>query len=782
MDMLLECFRAESLSSVSTINFYLHALPILQFLFSANQYFAITVGEDSYICVWHINGALIHKCRQQFGATIWNCDYDEETKTLFTVGSTGNILAYGLQNVLTEAITQSTRSVIILSDIDFQNGKEEYMAKVKFLTQNILVGITNKNRMLYKDIRNRNEKNWHVIDDYAGYKCTVLEVFKDTIAICGYKRLTLFKFRESSCNFEKFYDNEILNGVIRAFNFLAHNKFLICDEGGNCILLNVANTSEKLDFAEKHTIQLSKCKEPWMTTALLIDKEFLVISNRQGNFVLFQWSESSNTFKHADTLKHLHGNLGATLFKLMENTPDVAIFKSAGHDGTLKLIRIDKIQSKLSLVNREIVPIAWIEALKQIDNHELLLGFNDNHFTVWTKYHDFTLQVPCGGGHRCWDYWICEDANHKERINLVFIKNKQVLLHQLELFNKPDTTVNLPTRNMWHVKACNVLECIVNEFDIIIISAGDDNLIKISKFIKLKNELKQMAEIFTHISNIRALKTSQLDENSYLIYSGGGRAQLCITKLNIKTFLVEEMLNFTLKSQNNSPVNSHNNPEIYNIDPETRIMSLDVLSLDCDAYHIFIGCSDGFLRKYHLNSEWEISLLSEVYYGKCILKVHLINEKYLLVAATDAIIRCSNLSLTQVYLNLPHHASGINAFDVHLNENEGEIGILTGGDDQDVVFTKLSFDNSSKKAPQVVETVRFDSLHTAQVTAAQLSPCGRYSYSSGVDQLVFKFNLVTKEIVEEFSTCIADVKGLQLCPNGVVLIYGCGLQICSFKR
>lgn len=719
------------------------------------------MGEDSYFCLWQNNGELLFKRRQQYGATIWNFVYDENTKTIYTIGSIGNLIAYDLKQILHE--TQHPQNDKLLPQVMAED-PAEYIAKVKFLNENQLIGITNQNRLMATKVLEDKDDKWDSIDIQLKFKCTVMEVFDNLIAICGFKHWMLIEWQEESDEFVKLYDAEVLKGVLRAFVFLSKYQYLLCDDKGNCLIVTDSKT-EKQKF-----IELPKCKEPWLTTALLINQEQqLVISNRQGNLLLYKLSEDRINYKLQDTIKHPHGNLGATNLQCLATHESCATIRSSGHDGAIKLFSIDLNDSTIKTCSRQIIPVAWVEHIeKWYGNLDLYLGFNDNHFVAWNREYDFLLQIPCGGGHRCWHFKI---NPHDFYISLVFIKNKRVRYYKLPLVNQE--LIKLPLAKRWHVAPCNIMEILETQRDsTIAITAGDDNLIKLHTLTH--RGLKEVKELHNHISNIRALRVLAINSQEFLIFSGGGRAQLCITKVNNVTFHIEELINYTLKADNKE--NKSN--KSFNFDPETRLMSLDVKALKNNEYHIFIGCSDGFIRKLSFNlSTLHIDLLTQYFYNKCILQIKYIPHKdFVLVAATDGLLKFVDADLNNCIFELSHHASGINGLSVNFNSTTKTLQILTGGDDQAVSYSLISLDEF-----KILTSFHKPYLHTAQVCATALSSNGLYGFTSGVDQNLYKLDLSTGEVLDSFHSCVADIKGVALVNDNICLLYGCGLQIYAFN-
>ncbi|XP_011191052.2 WD repeat-containing protein 6 isoform X2 [Zeugodacus cucurbitae] len=744
---------------------------------------AVTVGEDSHFCIWNNRAELLFKQRIQYGAVIWNFEYDKYTHSLYTVGSTGNLLAYNVEDVLKRK-SELFSTTIIAPDLE----PKEYVTKAKFIESNMLVGITNRNRLmharlLYNEANNTHECGaWHIIDINKNYKCTALEVQDNYIAICGYKRLTLIKYCHES-EFVILFDDDILDGVIRSFHFLNNNSFLISDETGKCLLLEDENLLVRI------AVPLPHCKEPWTTTALRIQmkgiKDYLLVSNRMGNTILFNIDYDTAGCTYLDTIRHLHGPLGATMFRLQEVQKDEIFIQSSGHDGTLRLLCITKESDTIAAHQRTFVPVAWVEQLILIENNEFLLGFNDNHFVIWSHDHDISVQIPCGGGHRSWHYNVTSDAG-KKFVQLVFIKNKELRLHKHKLchiFSKCKKIL----RNQWHTRSCNILSLVeppdnsALHFSTLV-SAGDDNVVKISK-LTTRGRLEQCAELHSHISNVRALKILQVQSDTALIFTGGGRAQLCIALLDLKTFRVQELVSYTLHNQNAPNDKTH----AYRSDPETRIMSCDVVKMNSCIpdnnveYLVFLCCSDGYLRKVHFSESFKVLSEFAFYYGCCPLQVRAFANSYVLIAGTNGKLRLFYMSLVELPIELLHHASGVNAMDIYYEDNTCMLHILTGGDDQSVSYTSLEMHN--KNTFQVKNTFCISNAHSAQVTAAQFTfddetLCG---YTSGLDQVVNKIHLQNPKAEFISYTSISDTKGLRIDNSKRCYVYGCGIQVFKLK-
>uniref|UniRef100_A0A1B0ARY4 tRNA (34-2'-O)-methyltransferase regulator WDR6 n=1 Tax=Glossina palpalis gambiensis TaxID=67801 RepID=A0A1B0ARY4_9MUSC len=732
------------------------------------EIYAVSVGEDSYLCLWLSSGELLFKRHQQYGAVIWNIAYDSDTRTVYTVGSCGNLLAYDLKDLFKQHMK------LLLKPKILSKNTTEYIAKIKFLNEHELLGITSNNRLIKMQSDRRDfadDQKCHVIEETINFKCTVMEIYKDSIALAGYKRLVILLYNEINQQFRRIYDAEILKSVIRSFIFFDSCKYLVCDDQGNCMLMR-----NKI----KCFFDLPKSKEPWLTAGLLLHGEqILLISNRQGHVLLYKYNKEENIYNLKHNLKNVHGNLGATKLMPIFVNESKALVCSSGHKSCLNRILVDFQKYAMKLCTKDNIPVAWVDDVVQIFKHSpILLGFNDNHFVAWSKNYDFLLQIPCGGGHRCWDYVISK--TDEKFITLAFIQNKEVVIYYRRLYNA--ALLLSPTAKKWHTSSCNAAE-IYQQGDLnvnIAITGGEDNLIKIHNICE--KGLKQKFELHNHISNIRTIRAVAVKDYELFIFSGGGRAQLSITRVNVQKNHREELINYTIRNSEQNRKQLTNNK--YNYEPETRLMALDVLKIDDCQYKIYIGCSDGYVRLLYFKASDtpEIQQISQLFYNKCILQLQVIKEENcVIVGCTEGSLKFFNTVLSECIYKIKHHQSGINALAVHHNAATRSVKMLSGGDDQAVCYTELGFSDDNQW--KILNKFSRSIWHTAQVTAACILPNGLYGITGSLDQNIYKINLKNGEILESFHSCIADIKGVSCWhykAKDHFLIYGCGYQVFCF--
>ncbi|XP_017050941.1 uncharacterized protein LOC108094715 [Drosophila ficusphila] len=717
-------------------------------------------GEDSYVCVWSCSGDLLLKRRQHFGAPIWRLGFSEETSTLYSTSSTGNLIGQNLQ----EVVNRSRNIPTMLNSLGSTN---EFVRNIKFLNDNIIVGLSSSNQLYYTRItpNSSSSNNWLIVNDFPTYKRTVLEVFDGVIATCGHRRITIHRFNAETNKFEMLFDGIRMKGTIRSFHFLSKDEYLVSDNLGYCLLLK----SHELSI-DSH-IALFNDREPWITAALLISEKYLLLSNRKGHVMLYHRS-NGNDFLLKDTIKYLHGKMGCNFFKLLSVNKESACVMSGGHEAFLKYLHVSLSDCTLSVSQRESIPLSWLEASPSED---LILGFNDNHIVAWSRQYDVLLQLACGGGNRCWDYRLSSNS-----LSIAYVKQKRVFFYRNSLYNAVGNQIEHIKHNTWHTRNCNTIRLLThkNQSHPFIISAGDDNIIKVTKVID--DSLFQCAELHSHISTVRYLQThmykSEEESSTWFIFSVGGRSQLCISQLNINISNrchTTELCTHTLQYPTLSTTSTI----------EARLMAIDIAQhSEKKNFSIYVAGADGKISLYNWDSEnpSSLDLRTFVDIKRCPLNVQWISSKeMLLITTTNGEVYGFDQSLQSVSVQLQLHVTGINTIDIYVDKNL--LHILSGGDDENIKYTVLNLDNNS-----VEHKSEFSGLHNAQVNALAIH-CPKlttektemFAYTCSIDRQIYRINLKTQQYSRVGYTCISDVKGMLIDENQRMYFYGCGLQIIS---
>lgn len=756
----------------------------------------VSIGEDSNLCLWDESGNRIHRQRMEDGATLWNLDYDESTMTVFVCASNGNVSKFEIGRFL-----EPSQDHLVVRDVT-PDMKDEHPTKVKFCEGGAIVTVTNHNRILLL----RDSQEPEAIDQLREqFKCSILEVSDDRIFVAGNRWLNIYELSDGSpsspkarklshssdkspsvfllkhleldFNLPELVQEEepIQFSIIRSLH-ISRSDVVMCDNNGRCLIYD-----QNVEIL-KSCHRLPKASERWLTSAFRLDSQFLLLADRNGNLYLFDSLQRDPIFK----LPFLHGKLGVTHIQLEEETPEGFFLLTTGHDSNVRSIFLDRTERRLQLYEARKTTVHWIERLTCSGQQKpLVMGFNDSHFVVTrTDQQDVLLEVDCGGGHRYWDFLL----SNGHIGCFVFIQHKRLKLVTANWADSEESRNLLQVpRLCWHTKACNVVKVLRHNGTTTFISGGEDNVLRINRVSPDIGTLLEQPKkhLDCHISSI---KTIQLidhpqDRNKVLILSAGGRAQLCLTALDpAQLHRTKQELSYMLHSSDSDRSRWRKN-RTASFDPETRFMcSVQVES------HVFVGCSDGFLRQFTISRDenaYKAELVHETNYGRCILhmtKLSLGTGTILLTMATDGNVCFWDASnLAEPFYHLKHHASGINGFDLKPLASDGQFLLATGGDDQKVVVTRfhLSTGAQGKISFFRQRSVVGDELHIAQITGVRFSGEATL-WSVGVDQRVIltDFSGWKKMVVlKQLGSCIADVKGLELVPESRSLfVYGCGFE------
>ncbi len=252
-----------------------------------------------------------------------------------------------------------------------------------------------------------------------------------------------------------------------------------------------------------------------------------------------------------------------------------------------------------------------------------------------------------------------------------------------------------------------------------------------------------MAVLRGHVSSVKSLclvaSDAPLGGTVYLV-SAGGRAQLKIWSLTRTSGAEEEELmakeldSFMLLGSDKAvrrpwkATASGMRP-----DPETRFLCIAAVKEFPDGQlRIFVGCSDTALRIFTYNSAAKLVLVSELAWQEhCILQVRhftLLQVGCILVTTTGGwMYGLLLLSMSKqedqsgeprVGGSLQAHQSGINAVDVRTVSGEQGGLVLSGGDDNSLLLTRVSL--TAQRMLHFVPLWRHSAAHAAQITGVKL--------------------------------------------------------------
>ncbi|XP_023245733.1 WD repeat-containing protein 6 [Copidosoma floridanum] len=446
------------------------------------------------------------------------------------------------------------------------------------------------------------------------------------------------------------------------------------------------------------------------------------------------------------------------------------------------------------------MPMDWVSKPLIHGNNYYVLGFKEEDFVIFNvTFNRIFVKIPCGGGHRSWDCVM-----NDKFVKFVYIQKKQVHVVEVpvDVMFVPPILTGIHTKEIYCMK---VLPTPLKTISVLL-SGGEDCTLHVSYVNHETSEseinLKNIQILDGHLSSIRCMSILELtiNENSskHLVFSGGGRAQLKIWEVAVKTNkdgfskedvsckdLLSHMLHGPDKERNKIRIGKE---LMYNADPETRLMDISSMKNpeDGDSILVFVACSDGYLRafRYDINLN-ELKLIHEFSYkNRCILKVHSFvyeTKVFIITLATDGqlnfwIFEMSNntVQIQQIATNerdsVKLHESGINSFDMKCL-NSSVYLLSTGGDDN--CLNLLTFTIKLKEnvpSVQIVSSWHTASTHYAQITGIKMLDDGKL-YSVGADQklVVHKYSCdkskVQVEFLEEHTLSIPDIQGITFCES-----------------
>lgn len=371
---------------------------------------------------------------------------------------------------------------------------------------------------------------------------------------------------------------------------------------------------------------------------------------------------------------------------------------------------------------------------------------------MWSSQQQRSLmQVPCGGGHRSWDFDVTSD------VTLLFIKDKHIYEHRRPLSGVFSSS--LPGRCGGHSKSvCRGRFIGFNEP--LILTGSEDTTMRLSRLEK--RSAQSLTIITKHVSSVRALAVKQLGDRSgtWLSISAGGRAQLSVGLLTlsgqgdqihvIHHDVRTHFLRGWLRRTTNKPwIHCGDHPSLIP-DPETRYMDVDVVDRGDRNFHIITACSDSFIRyislgitlfkllaKFHNVVVYRfyrifslaldgcrLDLFHELsFHNCCVLQVKVVADAYgnsiLFSTGTNGRLAVWNITLLEEDKgiepigSLQVHQSGINSLDCQWVDVDRML-ILTGGDDNALICTQVEISCKRNVLELIDQQKQFP--HAAQIS------------------------------------------------------------------
>ncbi|XP_017754598.1 PREDICTED: WD repeat-containing protein 6 [Eufriesea mexicana] len=780
----------------------------------------ITIGEDSLICNWSLDGKLLKKVCAHHGAAIWSIDISDDNKSIFTGGADGAVHAWPFVNNYIQ------ETVVMPKICAYASPKY-----VSYLSSGNYIIFNEDGTLLMFDRCHNNQQETLYLQKYSTY--CVMEVSLCHSYICFASRdgyITIYKEVAANIKLDQILEEKIMESQILSVQWLENNKLVICGING---VLKIFNFTVTGSIILQSVCILPYSRERWLTAAVLYEG-LLVCGDRAGNMYVFEYEKfipcNEKSVSGMDLMKQkpiqtfvkVHGKIGIQNFIILNSK-----LISAGRDRMLKFYELSKHENTklLNTLHQQKMPMDWISGHLKLSEDILVLGFKEVEFTIYSMFHHrILMRVPCGGGHRSWDCMLLN-----EFITFLYIRNKQVYISDFPLYSFTSPIL----LNGFHTKEIYCINPIlkVDQYNAFI-SGSEDGTIRISYIsnILMKNNYTfQTLSIFNgHISSVRFLTCLNLQSdtlyNKYLIFSGGGRAQIKVWEIDIKiskTFLQSTDIScHDITSHMLYGFDRHRKKQwqkcnsFYNIQPETRYMDVKIYRCNTNLNYVvlFVACADGFVRifLYDINIK-SVSLKAHAKcVDRCITKITVLtyDEKIIvLIMSTDGIARfidftdtvsiiikfpqtkeegsqnCKSISIAKFNL----HQSGINSYDIKIIGKD-EYLLATGGDDNlfNLVHFKIQLLSKEKELYiSLLSKWNTSTAHVAQITGIIFHEKNTI-FSVGMDQQVIMYrydcnNNLSVRILKRIYTFVTDVKGLTSWYNSkdesFICVYGKGFEI-----
>lgn len=758
----------------------------------------ISIGEDALMCAWDFNGTLLNKKKVIQGGGLWCLDHNTEQNIIVTGGSNSGVISH--EGFCNSPVPKS-------SSLNFPD--DRISAKKVILTaRGNIVCITEQGYVMYYDFEIEEWRVKHEISYAKSYLCMAVSLCRQFVALAGIDgQIDIFA---ENCKFDPnlkhFLSQKLIDGKILSVQWAVDRCLVVCDAHGEITLWGSQNEA----CANIAKFTLPKCKERWLTAAALEPnhKKYLLAGDRCGNFHFFQ----KGNLDPVETLSKIHGRMGINSIEFHNGK-----IMTTERDGSIKCFTLVESNNshKLQYLHQIKLPFVWVEHF--VDRQKnIICGFQQANLVVWDiKEQSSVLSVNCGGGHRSWDLtrsWQDFENKTQNIFRFVFIKNSTVQVVQ----SKYQETAFKSILQGFHSKEINDVKIVIpsdkdNTGDkFYIISGGEDTSVQIASCKTQKDNLiyENLIDLTNHLSSIRCMCLSPINaklcdsgSQEYILYSAGGRAQICASKIilrkveNNEQIESQELGSYMLKGTDFERKKKEGgwSKLSKDVDAETRFMSLDYIIPENNKVSdglfdniLLAGCSDGFLRVYKTTinqNKCEFILQSSLeHHNRCILKVKCFKIKNHCIVLTLAVngtvafwdftefVKCCDETSKIIlpFKELKIHKAGINSVDINLLDDD-QIILATGGDDNALHLNilKIKIDGNICEVHKLCEW-SWDKYHCSQITGLKLFN-DNIMVSVSIDQRVtiIKWSCnntkkeLTCEFIAQYYTTVPDLQGFE---------------------
>lgn len=637
----------------------------------------ISVGEDSKLCVWSMEGKLENSLEVHHESGVRGLTYDSETESVVTGGEDGGISVLSLNDLRSRGLTEKV-------SYDLTDMGLSIPRKVAFLWKG-LFSITDRGSVLFLE-----GKKWISIyqdKEFSNY-CLMESSPCDRYLFLGsIKGRVVIMEAESK---KRVFDGSLVDGKIFSAHWLIDHVVLSVADGVVIVYDVILHPILKLE--KKYMYVLPNSKERWTTCALIFE-DYLICGDRMGNIHVF--SMTSATESPQQSFFKIHGHLGVTDIIKSNGT-----ILSSGRDGTVKQFRI--VNDVFCYSMKYKLPMDWPWKIVIHRNRKFVLGFSSVNFVVYgLENRELCARYDCGGGHRSSDYRLSND-----HLKFLYIRDKKIFLSHLSIFS------SVQIRSGFHGKEINCLK-IIHRDPLIIVSGSEDTTLRITRFSGDSTE--ELYTVENHISSVKDVCAVSVSEMEKLLISCGGRAQISLHRFFAEDLAYQIGDKFFLYESDKKTAGP-------SLEGETRILCVDSIKTE-NGILLGAACSDRQVRMFGYDRD--IKYLTSIPYSHCVMKVKFIQTHAYLAAVSLATDGCivfwniklgDNLCYEKMY-KIRVHQSGINSFEIKYM-GDGKFFLATGGDDNLLSVILME----CEKEFDIMDQWKNSRMHSCQITGNFFNP------------------------------------------------------------
>ncbi|VEU22550.1 DEKNAAC103412 [Brettanomyces naardenensis] len=519
------------------------------------------------------------------------------------------------------------------------------------------------------------------------------------------------------------------------------------------------------------------------------DTDYLVVGSRFATILLYDLQGEPTLSAYYKNLVKGDTVSGLALASAKKETREIFFYLTM-KDCRYYIINIDE-DRKMQIVEDNQLQRGFLEGLLFDGNGDFLLyGFKSDVFYIWNETRQFEVaRIICGGPHRQWSFHhSIEDGILRYRFIFTRASDLQLIQNGTRDF-KEFINSGLHGREVRSM-------CVMNGKDEakLLVSGGEDTTVKLSE-LKSDGSIELLWTQRQHGSGLQSVHPV----NDEFVMSSSAREELFLWKVS------QEPRSCLCLYRTIKPSSSH---------PDLRVMDFDTIEIKeqgkAVGFVVATVYSDSHIRIWYFNYEEKSfkMLINGQYKTCCILLTRFLvlrGKLYLMIASTNGHLSVfdvnSDLSryfkldgnsltvlsdkfevseLDNLIVDQQIHQSSIKALDLRYIL-DSEIVVVTGGDDNALILTRLIDDGS---------TISITPISFAPDAAASTITCVNILdqdkvFVASVDQKVRTWDISRYDLklIDDQYTTVADTGCATVADFGekgkMVVIGGAGASTCK---